>query len=351
MYPGSRTRRPSENAVPSALRIGTPTTGDNPPFEVRPSPERKSTSGTSDRLSQLFPSRPSSVASIVSPTGTPASRRQSFPSPLDRNSDPSYRIPRAPPPPSFAEETSYNPVASVFAQPRASPSLDKKRSRTKRALHRIASLHGGASSGGGYNRLDDEESGTRRAGLKDVEEDDEAVGYDLSSLGGLHLKGFEAQSRTEDRDRSRERIRDMNEASHAAEFEKLESQLGAGMTSILHKPFTHTPSGPVPGFFPGHRRILSASDIANAEAKNAQVEAEKTGQVVAVATEIPVDISDFTAVTRDFDSMSSLSAGLVKKDAETSYFFPKGDASDEIPRTLDLTSTQTPRCPHGDPQL
>ncbi|KAF7566556.1 repeatdomain containing protein [Pyrenophora tritici-repentis] len=327
-------RRPSEHAVPSALRIGTPTIGDTPPFDVRPPLKRKSTSGTSDRLSQLFPSRPSSVASIVPPTSTPASRRQSFPPPIDTNSDTSYRIPRAPPPPSFAEETSYNPVASVFAQPRASPLLDKKNSRTKRVLHRIASLHGGASRGGSYYRLDDEEWGTRRAGLKGVEEDDEAVGYDLSLLSGLDLKGFEAQSVTEDRDKSRERIRDMNEASHAAEFENFESQLGAGMTSILHKPFTHTPSGPVPGFFPGHRRILSASDVANAEAKKAQVEAEKTGQVVAVATEIPVDISDFTAVTRDFDSMSSLSAGLVKKDAETSYFFPKGATSDVIPYAL-----------------
>jgi len=122
----------------------------------------------------------------------------------------------------------------------------------------------------------------------------------------------------------------MNEASHAAEFESLESQLGAGMTSILHKPFTHTPSGPVPGFFPGHRRILSASEVASAEAKKAQVEAEQTGQVVAVATEIPVDISDLTAGNRDFDSMSSLAAGLVKKDAGTSYFFPKGDTSNAI---------------------
>jgi len=320
-------RRLSEHTVPAALRIGSPTTRGTPPFDVRPPPKRNSTSGASDRLSQLFPSRPSSVASISSPASTPASRRQSFPSPLDLTSNPSYCIPRAPAPPSFAEETSYNPVASVFAQPRASPLLDKNNSRTKRVLNRLASLHGGASRGGSYNRLDDEESGTRRPGLKGVEEGDEAVGYDLSSLGGLHLEGFEAQSRTADREKSRERVRDMNEASHAAEFESLESQLGAGMTSILHKPFTHTPSGPVPGFFPGHRRILSASEVANAEAKKAQVQAEKTGQVIAVATEIPVDISDLTAATRDFDSMSSLAAGLVKKDAGTSYFFPKGDTS------------------------
>ncbi|RMZ71662.1 DUF3433 domain [Pyrenophora seminiperda CCB06] len=320
--PGAN-RRPSEHTVPSVLNIGSPAPGPTPPFDLRPPLKRQSMSGASDRLSQLFPSRPSSVASIASPTSTPAFRRQSFLSPLDPPSDPSYRIPRAPAPPSFTEETSYHPVASVFSQTRASPLLEKNNNRTKRILNRLASLHGASSRGGSYSRLGDEESGARRAGMKSIEEDDQAVEYDLSSLSGLHLKGFEAQSGTVDRDRSRERVRDMNEASHAAEFESLESQLGAGMTSILHKPFTHTPSGPVPGSFPGHRRILSASDVANAEAKKAQVEAEKTGQVVAVATEIPVDISEFTAGPGDFDSMSSLSSSLTKKDAETSYFFPE----------------------------
>lgn len=325
----TRTRRPSDITVPFALRVGSPTSGA-PPSHARPPLRRKNTSGASDRLSQLFPSRPSSiasVASVASPSSSPASRRQSFPSPLLPASEPSYRIPRAPAPPSFAQETSYSPVASVFTQDRASPSLGKSDSRTKRVLNRIASLRRGSPLSGYYNRLDDEESQPNRRRLKEVEEADEAVGYDLTSLGGLPMKAFEAQSREQGTRTAREGDHNIDEAGHAAEYERLEAQLGAGMTSVLHNPFTHTPAGPVPGDFPGHRRILSKADVADEQAKKAQDKATKTGQVVAVATDVPVDISEFAGVARDFDSMSSLTAeaGLIRSDAQTSYFFPEGD--------------------------
>jgi hypothetical protein len=188
-------------------------------------------------------------------------------------------------------------------------------------LNRLASLHRVSSGGGSYDRLDDEESLPFRTRLKDVEEGDEAAGYDLSSLGGLPMKKLEAYAKTADGKDAIERDRDMNEATHAAEF-----VLGAGMTSILHKPFIHVPPGPVRGEFPGHRRILSSSEIADEQAKKAQKEAEKTDQIVAVAAETPFDISDFAGVARDFDSMSTLTAeaGLVKDGAQTSYFFPPG---------------------------
>ncbi|KAB2102910.1 hypothetical protein AG0111_0g8877 [Alternaria gaisen] len=321
------TRRPSDTTVPSALRVGSPTSGA-PPSHARPPLRRKNTSGASDRLSQLFPSRPSSigsVASVASPSSSPASRRQSFPSPLLPASEPSYRIPRAPAPPSFPQETSYSPVASVFTQDRASPSLGKSDSRTKRVLNRIASLRRGSPLSGYYNRLDDEESQPNRRRLKEVEEADEAVGYDLTSLGGLPMKAFEAQSREQGTRTAREGDHNIDEAGHAAEYERLEAQLGAGMTSVLHNPFTHTPAGPVPGDFPGHRRILSKADVADEQAKKAQDKATKTGQVVAVATDVPVDISEFARVARDFDSMNSLTAeaGLIRSDAQTSYFFPE----------------------------
>ncbi|KAF1830765.1 hypothetical protein BDW02DRAFT_85781 [Decorospora gaudefroyi] len=310
-------RRPSEPAVPSALRVGSPATSVTPPLYTRPPLRRKNTSGGSDRLSQLFPSRPSSIASISSPSSTPASRRQSFPSPLVPASESSYRIPRAPAPPSFAGETSYNPGASTFAHDSVSPLSETSNSRTKRVLNRLATLRRDTSRGGGYNKLDDEESDPRRT-LREVEEGDEAVGYDLTSLGGLPMKRIEAHGKGE----ATERARDMREASHAAEFDSLEAQLGGGMTSVLHKPFTHTPTRPVPGDFPGHRRILSSSEIADAQARKAQDEAEKTGQVV--AAEVPVDLSDFAGVARDFDSMSTLTTetGLVKDEAQTSYYFP-----------------------------
>ncbi|KAH6858971.1 hypothetical protein BKA58DRAFT_414634 [Alternaria rosae] len=318
-------RRPSDITVPSALRVGSPTTGGTPPSHARPPLRRKNTSGASDRLSQLFPSRPSSVASIASPSSTPASRRQSVPSPLLPAAEPSYRIPPAPAPPSFPQETSYNPVAYVFSQDHASPSLSQSNSRTKRVLDRIASLRRGTSHGGHYNRLDDEESQPGRKRLVGVDEGGEAVGYDLSSLGGLPLKTFEAQLRTQDTREGQERDREIDEASHAAEFERLEAQLGGGMTSVLHVPFEHTPAGPVPGFFPGHRRILSRADVVDEQAKKAQDEAENTGKVVAVATDVPVDISEFTGVARDFDSMRNLTAeaGFISSGAQTSYFFPE----------------------------
>lgn len=143
------------------------------------------------------------------------------------------------------------------------------------------------------------------------------------------MKTLEGQSKEHDTHEARESDQDINEASHAAEYERLEAQLGAGMTSILHHPFTHTPAGSVPGFFPGHRRILSRADVADEQAKKAQDKAEKTGQVVAVAADVPIDISEFTGVARDFDSMTSLTAeaGLIRSDAQTSYFFPEGGYS------------------------
>jgi hypothetical protein len=195
------------------------------------------------------------------------------------------------------------------------------------------------------------ESGPAGGRLRDVEEGDEALGYDLSSYGGVPMKRLEAQSRTADSKDGNERDRDLNEASHAAEFE-----LGAGMNSILHKPFVYIPPGPTPGEFPGHRRILSSSEIADAQAKKAQKEAEKTGQVVAVAADTPFDISDFAGVARDFDSMSTLiaEAGLVKDEAQTSYFFPPGGHGSTW--TMNYYANMSPRssdasleAPHHEP--
>ncbi|KAF1947617.1 hypothetical protein EJ02DRAFT_743 [Clathrospora elynae] len=315
------TRRFPEQSFPDALRFGSPATNDTPPSYARPPLKRKNTSGASDRLSQLFPSRPASVASVTPPSSTPPSRRQSFPSPLVPAAEPSYRIPRAPAPPSFAEDTSYNTVASAFTQGSAS-SPSRKSSNGRRLLNRLTSLRSGSSRGGSYNRLDDEESASSKERLKGVEEGGEAVGYDLTSLGGLPMMEFEPRTKPTSTADTGEPEQDMNEASHAAEFESLEAQLGSGMTSIFQKPFMHTPAGPVPGSFPGHRRILSSSEIADAHAKDAQHEAEKLGKVVAVA-EVPVDISDFTGAA-DFDSRSIVIAdtGLAKDEAKTSYFFP-----------------------------
>lgn len=311
-------RRTSVEAVPTALRAGSPAIGS----QARPPLTRKNTSGGSDRLSQLFPSRPSSGASISPPSTTAHSRRTSLPSPLAPAAEPSYRIPRAPAPPSFAEDTSYNPSASAYDYQGASQSLQSS-SGKRRLLNRLSSLKGGSSSSGKYNKLEDEESGPGKRRLRGVEEEDEVVGYDLSGFDGLPMKKFEPQKRMASATNTREQERDLNEAGYAAEFERLEAQLGSGMSSVVEKPFTHNPTASLQAS-PSHKRGLSGSVVVSAQALEAQKEAEKTERIVAVA-DIPVDISDFHAGS-DFDTRSIMTTdtGLAKNEAETSYFFPEG---------------------------
>lgn len=153
------------------------------------------------------------------------------------------------------------------------------------------------------------------------------MGYDLSGFEGLPMKKFEPQKKLPSTADTREQVRDMNEAGYAAEFERLEAQLGAGMSSVIEKPFTHTPTTQLQVRSPSHRRGLSGSEIVSAQSLEAQKEAEKSERIVAVA-EIPVDISDFTAGS-DFDTRSIMTTdtGLGKNGAETSYFFPQGGYS------------------------
>ncbi|KAH8706908.1 hypothetical protein GQ44DRAFT_777664 [Phaeosphaeriaceae sp. PMI808] len=306
----STIRTPSTEAVPTVLRVGSPAIGS----QTRPAPVHRNTSDRSDKLSQLFPSRRTSVT--ISPPSTAASsRRTSLPSPLAPAPEPSYRIPRAPAPPSFTEEPSYSSAAG------ASRSLESNNGK-RRLLSRLTSISGGSSKTGKYNKLEDEESGPGRRRLRGVVEEDEAVGYDLSGFEGLAMKNFEPQKKMASAADSREQERNMNEAGYAAEFERLEAQLGAGMSSIVEKPFTHIPTTPLLTGTSSHRRGLSNSEIVSAQVLEAQKEAEKTERIVAVA-DIPVDISDFTAGS-DFDTRSIMTTdtGLAKNEPETSYFFP-----------------------------
>jgi hypothetical protein len=244
-----------------------------------------------------------------------------LPSPLAPAAEPSYRIPRAPAPPSFAEDTSYNSSVGAFDHQGASQPLQSS-SGTRRLLNRLTSLSGGSSRGGKYNKLKDEESGLGRRQLRGVGEEDEAVGYDLSGFDGLPLKKFEHYKRMASTTEVREE-RDLNEAGYAAEFERLEAQLGSGMSSVVERPFTHTPVVSVQARSPSHKQRRTGSELVSAQAAEAQKEAEKTERIVAVA-DIPVDISDFHAGS-DFDSRSIMTTdtGLAKNEAETSYFFPE----------------------------
>jgi hypothetical protein len=116
--------------------------------------------------------------------------------------------------------------------------------------------------------------------------------------------------------------RDLNEAGYAAEFERLESQLGAGMASVMEVPFTHTVTQSAGDTARGHRRGLSDSNVLDVVAKDAQEEAEKTGGIVAVA-EVPFDISDMAGHGTDFDNRASLVFERGDNN-EMSYFFPQG---------------------------
>jgi len=285
-----------------------PTYGSTPtpPLAGRRLGRQSSTS--SDRLSQLFPSRSDSATSI-SPIDTPSlSRRTSFPSPLVPASEPSYRIPRAPAPPSFSDNDSFAPTGSQSSL--------QTRGGTKRLLNRLASLRSGRSD---YNKLEDEESGRR---LQGVEEVDEPVGYDLSGFdGGMPMRKLDPPKSMSSTADAIEAERDINEAGFAAEYERLEAQLGAGMASVMEVPFTHQAAQPQQESSRGHKRGLSNSRIIEVAA---QKEAEKTGGIVAVA-EITVDISDLASPGTEFDSRSALNAGQPDaNESQTSYYFPPG---------------------------
>ena len=121
-----------------------------------------------------------------------------------------------------------------------------------------------------------------------------------------------------------EHLHDLSEAGYAAEYERLESQigLGAGMRSIFERPFIHVPSTVGPGSYARQPHREPNTDTSALQARNAQEEAEKTGGIVAVA-EVPVDISDFSGGA-GFETRSMLSGSTHqdKGEAQKSYFFP-----------------------------
>jgi hypothetical protein len=313
-------RRPSVDYHP-ALQSGSPVVErDTPSSFSRPPLTRRDTSG-SDRLSQLFPSRPLSAASI-SPLDTPGSRRRSYPSPL-LPAEPTYQAPRPPPPPSFSENTSYSPSHDQYDRQGPQHSLQST-SANRRLINRLTSLRSGRTKGAAYNKLEDEESGPAGKRLGGVEEIDEPVGYDLSGYEGLPMKMFEGKTMASAAD-AREQMQNMNEAGYAAEYERLEAQLGAGMNSIHEVPFTHHTGQPMQRSSTKkagkiHRRAVStdggAADAAHADALK---EAEKTGEILAVA-DIPMDLSEFGGA--DFETRS-LAPGRGDNNVPViNYYFP-----------------------------
>ncbi|CAI6340127.1 unnamed protein product [Periconia digitata] len=305
-------KRQSVDNVPAALRAGSPSIV-SPISASRPPLTRKNTSG-SDRLSQLFPSRSSSTAPI-SPLDTPLlSKRNSFPSPITPPVDPTYNIPRAPAPPSFSDDTSYSSTPDAFS-PTGAHQASQTRNGAHRFINRLASLRNPRSRGGEYNKLDDEESRFDRDRLGNVAEVDEPIGYDLSGIdGSISMDNINTRRGVLSATDAGGQEEDLNEAGYAAEYERLEAQLGAGMATVMEiqQPAGHGPSSREHAEN-GHRRVLS-------DPKIAQHEAEKTGEIVAI-TEITVDISDLTNDNHDMETRSALTVSQ-KDDNEKSYYFP-----------------------------
>ncbi|OCK86292.1 hypothetical protein K432DRAFT_284962 [Lepidopterella palustris CBS 459.81] len=321
--------KPSVDQVPSPLRVGSPIVERGSPFsQIHPPLQRRP---TSDRLSQLFPSRPASVVSI--PSDHDSSRRTSYPSPLTPASEPAYRIPRAPAPPTFSESTSYDPAPPTFPESTAydpvpdpfsntHPAPVLKSTGTQRLLSRLTSLRT-ARGAQQYGILEDQDGTDRPGGrLRGVDETEEHVPYDLSGLDGspIAMKSMPPTKMKSAAD-SIASERELSEAGLAAEFDRLESQgkpgmLGGGMVSVIEAPFVHHP-GPEHQAG-GHRR--GASYVEAAARQEAQRAAEKAGEILAVS-DINMDISNLGGAEYDTISMmNSTTDG--SPPAKTSYYFP-----------------------------
>lgn len=305
-------RKPSVEQVPSPLRVGSPIVERGSPFsQSRPTLQHRS---TSDRLSQFFPSRPPSVASIS--TNNDSSRRTSYHSPLTPATEPAYRIPRAPAPPSFSEPT-YEPVPDPFDTHHPPPSL--KTGGTQRLLTRLTSLRTARSSKQSqYGVLEDQDDADiPRGQLWGVEEVEESVPYDLTGYSGgpIAMKSMKSTADATDAEQA------MLQAGFAAEYDRLESQgkpgvLGGGMQSVIEAPFVHHPG---PEHQTRHRRGPSNVDAAREEAQKA---AEKRGEILAVA-EVPLmDISNLGGAEYETRSVMNAPVGDSEAPAKTSYYFP-----------------------------
>ncbi|KAF1932866.1 uncharacterized protein M421DRAFT_53848 [Didymella exigua CBS 183.55] len=315
-------RKPSVAAVSAALRVGSPAAEfSNAPWAARPPITRKNTSGSS-RLSQLFPSRPSSISS-ANPTDIGASsQRTSHPSPLLPASQSRQKSwgPAPPPPLTFPETTAYEPSASPF-EIQGAPTSSRSSGSTRKLFSRLTSLRGR----GFYDRLNDEDSHMGKRQLRDLEEGNEPFETFRKNSSAIQMSQISYSKKVDGTASASEQHYDFSEAGYAAEYERLESQvgLGAGMKSIFEKPFTHVPAPTGPGSYARQSRGEPNADITVSQARNAQEEAEKTGGIVAVA-EIPVDISDSFGGT-DFETRSMLTSSSHhgKSEAQKSYFFPK----------------------------
>lgn len=334
------------DGVPSPLQIGSPVTERGfGQWEARPPLVRKNTSGSS-RLSQLFPSRPSSSVSSASRHEPSAgSRRTSYPSPLvsGPGSQRTTSGPAPPPLPVFSGSTAYEPSASPIEYQCVPATLSQSNSNrnNKNLFSGFISLRGTSYQRGDYSRIDDEESFTGLGRLGSLQEGNESIAHLQGGADTIQMGRIGATVTTAGTNDNMDQHHNLSEAGYAAEYERLETQLGAGMSSVTERPFTYNPGPSAPGSYARQPRSEPNVGASTIQALNAQEEAEKTGDIVAIAG-IPVDISDSFG-GGDFEARSIIGDSISSNnEMQRSYFFPKGQFESVMP-TLSSPRPPDPR--------
>jgi hypothetical protein len=191
---------------------------------------------------------------------------------------------------------------------------------TKSLFNRLASLRTVSSRNGNYNRIKDEEADLGGRRLRSVEEGGETIGFLPGNSDALQMGHYPKKLHTTVD--AVQQQRELSEAGYEAEYERLERQLGEGMTSITERPFTHNSSPIGPGSYSRQPRRLPNTERTVAQAQTAQEQAEETGGIIAAA--VPIDISEFFG-----GNFENGSTQLVNNGIQKSYFFPKGPSTSD----------------------
>jgi hypothetical protein len=169
---------------------------------------------------------------------------------------------------------------------------------------------------GTYNRLHDEDVAVTARRLEDIHDQGEVPDSPLRGAVTIQMNQIKSSSKASGTVRIIQE--GLSEAGYAAEYERLESELGAGMNSITERPFTYTAMPVAPGTY---ARRPNSEPL---QAHNAQEVAEKTGDIVAVS-DIPVDISDsFGGGHFETQNMVAGSIPAATNESQKSYYFPEG---------------------------
>ncbi|KAF3002015.1 hypothetical protein E8E13_008412 [Curvularia kusanoi] len=224
-------------------------------------------------------------------------------------------VPAPPPPPTFRESTAYEPSTGHLEYHDTSTS--RSGGGTRKLFDRLTSLRMPSHKHGTYNRLHDEDVAVTARRLEDIHDQGEVPDSPLRGAVTIQMNQIKSSSKASGTVRIIQEGQNLSEAGYAAEYERLESELGAGMNSITERPFTYTAMPVAPGTY---ARRPNSEPL---QAHNAQEVAEKTGDIVAVS-DIPVDISDsFGGGHFETQNMVAGSIPAATNESQKSYYFPE----------------------------